>query len=209
MTTQPETQPQHQTLDEMAERMARMEKFITPRFDEISAEIHATCQLVDMAENGMSSKFSEILSVLSAITFSGSGNSPHNVGVELDAVVKTTEDAANQILDAAMSIAGALNAECLIDWNEPAARAQLFDQVRKYTDDILTACAFQDLTGQRIGKTLENIRRAEAELSEMLGRMGIQLELGALKEDGSHNPLPDDVQTPALANQDDIDALFK
>ena len=191
------------TLAEMAASLARLEKFITRRFDEVSAEIHATCEMVDMAESGISGRFSEILKVLSAISFHGDGASPHNVGVELDAVVKTTEDAANRILNASEVISG-LAREDAIDWNDPAARKKLFAEVRGMTDDILTACAFQDLTGQRIGKTLENIRRAEADLSEMLRKMGVDVDMAIVTDPA----LPEDVQQNNLSGQDDIDKLF-
>ncbi len=190
---------------EMAERLARMEKFIARRFDEVSAEIHATCQMLDMAESDIADRFGEILKVLSAISFRGDGSSPHNVGVELDAVVKTTEDAANRILDDSEQIAKLMH-EDAIDWNDKTARQGLFQNVQKKTDDILTACAFQDLTGQRIGKTLENIRKAEAELSEMLKRMGVDVDL--MKVDAQAAALPD-LDPHKLSNQDDIDALFK
>jgi hypothetical protein len=189
----------------MAERLARMEKFMTRRFDEISAEIHATCQMVDMAETGISSRFGEILKILSAISFHGDGSSPHNVGVELDAVVKTTEDAANRILTASETIAASMKEEA-IDWHDPSARRALFVQMRAQTDDILTACAFQDLTGQRIGKTLEKIRKAEAELTDMLAKLGVSVN--DLPQGPATNDLIDEVKPDKIANQGDIDALF-
>lgn len=190
------------TLTDMGDRLARMEKFMTRRFDEISAEIHATCQMVDMAESGISNRFGEILKILSAISFQGDGSSPHNVGVELDAVVKTTEDAANRILSASESIADKMR-EDAIDWLDPNARKVLFAELRAQTDDILTACAFQDLTGQRIGKTLEKIRGAETELADMLKKLGVNID-----EIAPATPLPEDVQKDKLVNQNDIDALF-
>jgi chemotaxis protein CheZ len=192
------TDESKKTIAEMAERLAKMEKFITRRFDEVSAEIHATCQMLDMAESGISTRFNEILGVLSAITFHGDGTSPHNVGMELDAVVKTTEDAANRILDAAEEISAMIKQPI---WETSEVRAANFQKIKLLTDDILTACAFQDLTGQRIGKTLENIRKAESELTEMLKKMGLNVDLSALNSHAG-----DDV--PKAANQDDVDALF-
>lgn len=192
-------------IGDMAERLARMETFIKRRFDEVSAEIHATSEMLDMAEAGIGDRFGEILKILSAISFRGDGSSPHNVGVELDAVVKTTEDAANKILDAQEEIAQ-LADEKSIDWNDPAARAQVFATMHRKTDDILTACAFQDLTGQRIGKTLENIRRAESELAEMLKKMGVDVDV--IRADEQAAALPE-LHIENLSNQDDIDALFK
>jgi chemotaxis protein CheZ len=174
-------------VQEMAERLARMEKFITRRFDEVSAEIHATCQMLDMG-------------VLGAITFRGDGSTPHNVGMELDAVVKTTEDAANRILDAAEEISELTKTD---GWDTPDLRINKFKRIKTLTDDILTACAFQDLTGQRIGKTLENIRKAETELSDMLKKMGMDIDV-------LDSPTHTNASPPIIAaTQDDVDALFK
>ena len=192
-----------QQIAEMAVRLERMEKLMSRRFDEVSAEIHATCEMLDMAEAGIGARFGEILCVLSAITFHGDGGSPHNVGVELDAVVKTTEDAANKILDRAEAISGMMTAESLIDWTDVAARQAFFDKVKHHTEDILTACAFQDLTGQRIGKTLENIRKAEADLTETLKKMGLNVDFAVKNKVTAH-----ETDTHTVANQGYIDALF-
>ncbi len=192
----------NESLQHIADSLARMEKFVSRRFDEVSAEIHATCQMLDMAESGITDRFGEILKVLSAISFHGDGSSPHNVGVELDAVVKTTEDAANRILSASETIAG-MAKETAIDWNDPSARKKIFSDVQVLTDDILTACAFQDLTGQRIGKTLEKIRKAEAELTDVLSKMGVSMDVLA----ADTAPPPESVKE-TLSGQDDIDKLF-
>lgn len=192
----------HESIQQISESLTRIEKFVSRRFDEVSAEIHATCQMLDMAESGITDRFGEILKVLSAISFHGDGSSPHNVGVELDAVVKTTEDAANRILTASEEIAE-MAKETAIDWNDPTARKKIFADMRVRTDDILTACSFQDLTGQRIGKTLEKIRKAEEELTDMLKKMGVNPDVLA----ADLAPPPESAKE-SLSGQDDIDKLF-
>ena len=69
------------------------------RFDEISMEINATSQQIDMNEDGMGKRFSEILEILGAINYLGKGESAANTGVELQSVISDTENAANTILD--------------------------------------------------------------------------------------------------------------
>ncbi len=192
----------HESIQQISESLTRIEKFVSRRFDEVSAEIHATCQMLDMAESGITDRFGEILKILSAISFHGDGSSPHNVGVELDAVVKTTEDAANRILTASEEIAE-MAKETAIDWNDPTARKKIFADMRVRTDDILTACSFQDLTGQRIGKTLEKIRKAEEELTDMLKKMGVNPDVLA----ADLAPPPESAKE-SLSGQDDIDKLF-
>jgi chemotaxis regulatin CheY-phosphate phosphatase CheZ len=188
------------SLAEINKRLDELRCFVSRRFDEVSFEINATSQMVDMNETNMIARFSEILAVLNAISFSGQGKTAHNAGVELDAVVKTTEDAANRILDAASEISQ-LTRESL-NWSDEAARSKRLEAINKQADDILAACAFQDLTGQRIGRTLENIRKAEEDLAETLRQMGIKLDCSAIKAAAMVD------HTKNAQSQSDIDALF-
>src|SRR5690606_39054363 len=72
-------------------QLALMEKFVARRFDEISMEINATSQQVDMAEEGITQRFTDIFQALEALAYQGDGKTAANTGVELDAVLKTTE----------------------------------------------------------------------------------------------------------------------
>ena len=143
------------TLEDLQQALSEMRQFVARRFDEVSFEVNATGQILGMTEEAMATRFTEIMSVLSAVSFKGDGKTPHNVGVELESVVKTTEDAANKILDAAGAISD-LTRET-VDWSNAQERAKILEKINNNADMILAACAFQDLTGQRIAKTLENI----------------------------------------------------
>ena len=101
-------------------QLQAIEQFMARRFDEISMEINATSQQVDMAEEGIITRFSEILEILHAVSYSGDGKTPANAGVELDAVVDMTEEAANKILDAAGRINTKIHSE--EDWDNKDAR---------------------------------------------------------------------------------------
>lgn len=182
----------------VAAQLSMIEKFISRRFDEISMEINATSQQVDMAEEGIAKRFGEILEVLKAVSYSGSGSTAANTGVELDAVVEMTEQAANRILDAADRITSRLNDNSVITGNEQA-RQQAFEDINKDVEEIFMACSFQDITGQRIRKALENIRMIEDRLSTALDKMGIHIDANA--EDHLA------IKTKATS-QGDIDALF-
>jgi hypothetical protein len=197
----PHTEAPPRDIDELAERFHVLERFIVRRFDEVSAEIHATSEIMGMAEDGIEKRFGEILGVLGAITHQGTGSTAPNIGVELGAVVKTTEDAAFQIIQSAEKIGDAA-LDQTIDWASPDVRGKALGEIKLWADDILVACAFQDLTGQRIAKTLENIRRAEEELSETLQKMGLRIDVEKTKslmvETGN-----------TVQGQNAIDELFK
>ncbi|MCK6418667.1 MAG: protein phosphatase CheZ [Alphaproteobacteria bacterium] len=192
------TQPSSPTaplepLEALAQKLLIMEKFIARRFDEISMEINATSQQVDMAEEGIARRFGEILEVMKAISYHGDGSSPANAGVELDAVVETTEKAANQILDAADRIASKLRD--VQDWSDETKRKEALDHIQEDIEQIFLACSFQDITGQRIRKTLENLKMIEDRIEGALSKLGIKI-------DGQ------DAKIIRAVSQDEIDQIF-
>ena len=203
MTEQTHATPQDQNDDQenmysavghLSTQLAAIERFVSRRFDEISMEINATSQQVDMAEEGIINKFSDILEVLKAISFSGDGKTPANAGVELDAVVDIPEDATNRILDAASRSSELISST---DWANEAERQQKLDDISLAMDEITIACSFQDITGQRIRTTLENLREIEDRLNNALEKMGIVVEVADPAESQSDT-----------SSQGDIDALF-
>lgn len=191
----PENAPSAASPDNLAENIARLEKFIARRFDEISMEINATSQIVGMSEDALTARFGEVLGVLQDISQHDSGTA-HNVGVELDAVISATESAANQILDSVGVIEALIASD--INWADTGARVQLLAAIREQAATITGACAFQDLAGQRITRTLDNIRAAEDKLADTLQKIGLDARPANTS----------DTAAPANATQSDIDALF-
>jgi len=183
------------SIEDLNARMEALEKFIARRFDEISMEINATAQQVDLAEEGISRKFTEILDVVKAISYSGDGNTPANAGVELDAVVDMTEQAATRILDAADRIGSRIHE----NWDDETSRANAVEGIDKDIEEIFIACSFQDITGQRIRKTLENLKLIEERLGGALDKMGIEVE----------DTSPGSAAVPRAASQAEVDDLFK
>jgi chemotaxis regulatin CheY-phosphate phosphatase CheZ len=205
MTTQNKTiMPQQGDLAENLEmikcQLFEMQSFFARRFDEISMEINATSQQLDMAEGGIAGKFGEIMQVLMAISYQGEGSTAANAGVELEAVIGDTEQAANRILDAADRIANRVHTAGR--WNDEMSRDQMLEETRNDVQEILMACTFQDLTGQRIRRTLDSLQLIESRLSSTLEKLGIDVskssEMGAKQE----------IEKNIAHSQSDIDALF-
>lgn len=162
-------------------QLKKLETFVARRFDELSMEVNATSQLVDMAEEGLRRHFLEILEVLKAINFHGEGSSPANAGVELDAVVQITEQAANNIMDAADRIVSHLSVND--NWTDEATRKEAVAKINDDIQNIMIACNFQDLTGQRIRKTIENLRKVEERLSNTLEKLGLDTSMAKKSPD--------------------------
>ena len=183
-----------QNFETMQEELKELHTLTKRRFDELSMEINATSQQVNMSEEHIGEKFTEVFETLGAISYKGDGSTAANTGVELDAVVDMTEEAANKILDAAGRIGGYVKAE--EGWEKDDTRMLYLDMINGCVEEIFLACSFQDITGQRIRKTLENIAVIEQRLDEALDKLGVQVDR-----------TPTDLSAGA-ASQDDIDALF-
>jgi len=82
---------------------------------------------------------------------------------ELDAIVRATEYATNDILRAAENIQ-----EMAWTLRESGVDNETCDELDARATDIYTACSFQDITGQRIQKVVHVLRYLEASLESLI-----------------------------------------
>ncbi|MEM6665748.1 MAG: hypothetical protein AAF638_05030 [Pseudomonadota bacterium] len=82
---------------------------------------------------------------------------------ELGLVVKATETATSEIITAAEQVQ-----ELAWTMREQGADPALCDALDARATGIYTACAFQDLTGQRISHVVETVRAVEARLATLI-----------------------------------------
>lgn len=135
-----------------------LRRFVDRRIAELSMEIHATVQLVDFSETNLSEKLASIHEQIANIV-AAPAQTTYNSGVELEAVVTATENAANQIMEAAEAISTWLQSG-----GDPASLSTVTEQVNA----IFEACTFQDLTGQRIRRAIEHLQQVETMLTGMM-----------------------------------------
>jgi chemotaxis protein CheZ len=142
------------------------------------------------------------------------GEEMAKVNGELGAVVGGTEQATQQILEAAESIDQAASA--LSKVNSLEQQKILSEEIQERVISIFEACNFQDLTGQRISKVMTTMRFIENHINVMMDIWG---GVDAIK---AHVPPIVDTREgdakllngPKLdgdvghASQDDIDAMF-
>ena len=125
-----------------------------------------------------------------------------NAGAELAAITQDTERATNTIMTAAETVMA-------MDAADPQMAGRLTDEVMK----MFEACAFQDITGQRISKIIRLLNQIEARVADLAAAVGIGEEVAVAEmtvtELRAQNLL---LNGPALdgpeTNQADIDALF-
>jgi len=142
------------------------------------------------------------------------GNEMSKVSGELGAVVGGTEEATQQILEAAEAIDQAASA--LSKVNSPDQQKILSEEISERVVSIFEACNFQDLTGQRISKVMSTMKFIENHITVMMDIWG---GVDAIRAHAP--PIVDDregdaklLNGPKLegdaghASQNDIDALF-
>jgi len=124
-------------------------------------------------------------------------------GAELAAITGDTEVATNTIMTAAEAILA-------MDTATPNLKAAVDDKIM----EIFEACAFQDITGQRVSKIVKVLSRIEERINHLADSLGIEDAEGAgemtAEEKRRHDLL---LNGPAIAGpetkQDEIDALFE
>lgn len=178
--------------------------FVDRRIAELSAEVHATSDLMDFSETNLSGQLKgireQIANVVAMPTVA-----TRNSGLELEAVVQATEAAANRIMEAA---------EAIGDWlrdgkHDPAS----MDVVNEKVNAIFEACSFQDVTGQRIRRAIQHLQQVETMLTDMVPGEAGQPSMGGVVVSAPYNNAGEVTPEQAAANpdlgQDAVDSLFE
>jgi chemotaxis protein CheZ len=177
---------------EVVPLFAELRRFVDRRIAELSVEVHGATQLLGFSETNLSSQLGRLHDQVGHM-LGVPGAATRNSGLELEAVVQTTEAAANQIMEAAEAIG-----ECVrLAIPDKAAMAAINAKI----DAIFEACAFQDLTGQRVRRAIEHLQHVESALSGMMAPAGTDYEV-------FQPQAPTVVSSGADQSQAEIDALF-
>ena len=89
-----------------------------------------------------------------------------SMGEQLDAIVKATEKATNTIMEATEKSIAAVD-ELRKTVSDPAQIA-LLDEIVGDGNDILEACSFQDITGQRVSKVVKSVTYVEERVNALI-----------------------------------------
>jgi chemotaxis protein CheZ len=136
-----------------------LRSFVDRRIAELSAEIHATSELLDFSENNLSGQLSGIREQIASVVALPTA-ATRNSGLELEAVVLATEEAANRIMEAAEAIGDMMQVGKL--------DASSMTLVNEKVNAIFEACSFQDVTGQRIRRAIQHLQQVETLLTDIL-----------------------------------------
>lgn len=131
---------------------------------------------------------------------------------QLSAISEETRDATGEIMDATEAI-GAVNDRLKSEIKFGGARPH-FDEITKNLNRILEACAFHDVTGQRLSKVVQTINAIEGALNSLVVIVGedaiaaLPASADLLASD-STDPVADGPQLKGAGmTQGDIDEIF-
>jgi chemotaxis protein CheZ len=183
---------------EMAPLFQDLRGFMDRRIAELSAELCATSDMADMAEEKMSRKLNQVHELIAQLVAIPAA-STRNSGLELEAVVQATEAAANTIMEAT---------EAIQAWISSGRKDQeSIEALSARVNSIFEACSFQDVTGQRIRRAIQHLQQVETMLDQIIpgvtGPAAPQVSVPTQMRTTS----PAAQATPDLS-QADIDALL-
>ncbi len=89
-----------------------------------------------------------------------------NMGDQLDAIVKATEKATNTIMEATEKTLSATNE--LGKFVTNPIHVKHLETITKNSNDILEACSFQDITGQRVSKVVKSVTYVEERVNSLI-----------------------------------------
>jgi len=145
--------------EELGGMFGELQRFVDRRIAELSAELHGAVQLMDYSEANLSGQLSRVHEQIAGL-IAAPAAATRNSGLELEAVVQATEQAATTIMEAA---------EAIGDWVASGARdAESVQAVAERINAIFEACTFQDLTGQRIRRAIEHLQKVETLLGGLI-----------------------------------------
>lgn len=185
--------------EELAPVLGELRRFVDRRIAELSAELDAHVQLSDMSEEKLTRELRRMHDTVANLV-AVPAQQTRNSGIELEAVVIETEAATNRILEAAEEI------QAMIDFGSLDAEtaAALGARVGR----IFEACAFQDLTGQRIRRAIQHLEQVDDVLRQLVPEAEAEapprVAVSALI-----STLPEGAGCGGELGQGDIDALLK
>jgi len=133
-----------------------------------------------------------------------------SMGDQLDAIVKSTEEATNTIMACMEKNEEAVTAlREKID--DPEALA-LLDNITNNGNDVFEACSFQDITGQRVNKVVKSITYVEDRVNALVEVWGKdeldKIEIEELEQTEDEKLLDGPQLEGKGLSQDEIDSLF-
>ena len=192
-------------LNECVDKKLALKKSVTPKKAKVDSK--------RLAEN-LEALFSYVQRVrfeIAALNRSGDGEDKFaTMGEQLDGVVEATKDACDSIMEAVE-----MSNEAVATLRKSVKDSELtglLETIENSNNAVFEACAFQDITGQRVSKIVKSISYVEdrvTALREIWGDHELEKVEFAVEELTEDEKLLNGPQSKnAAISQDEIDALF-
>ncbi len=194
----------HAFLTHLDQKRAEKGDAFSPQdLEKLLAELHEDhFQLIYQAVNSIAGNIKAAKIALTHSPSKVTGEKIPDANQELETVVQSTEEAANQIMDSAEAIqelASTLDSE-----QEEALVA--------HVTTIFEASNFQDLTGQRIRKVITHLKEIDTTITELLNAISDKIDIETIptkESKDTEKALMNGPQTQGnTPSQEDIDKLF-
>ena len=145
----------------------------------------------------------EVAAIATAKDSSGADKNVNGLEAELSAITEATEEATNKIMD---------NAEAVMKLSNRAVDRYLGDNLVASASNIMEACSFQDITGQRVNKVISAISEVQKRVERLVELLGVDVSQTAstLQEDSRSDA--ELLAGPQLegegVSQDEVDAML-
>jgi chemotaxis regulatin CheY-phosphate phosphatase CheZ len=129
---------------------------------------------------------------------------------ELEGIVSATERATSDILNGVERIQA-----LAVKLPKDGEVGKIADEIQNHVTDVLTACSFQDITGQRTTKVVNTLHYIEQRVNSMIEIWGVQggsAPPASVRETEDNRPDAHLMNGPAAdggPSQADVDALFE
>jgi len=133
-----------------------------------------------------------------------------SAAMELDAIVSATEQATHRILNATEELDERITK--IRDRSDDVGIHNVLEEMSRQTIEILEACNFQDISGQRTNKVIKTINFLEERILSMIDIWGVEefegIDVDRKELDGDAALLQGPQHEGRGISQDDIDSLF-
>lgn len=132
---------------------------------------------------------------------------------ELDAIVAATEQATDTIMENVETMEDVVN-QVRTMVSDNAAAVALLDKFPEMTGNVFEACAFQDITGQRITKVVNSLQYVEKRVNTLINMWGPDklADVDPVRDAEPEDEYKKYLHGPQLqgegVSQADVDALF-
>jgi len=182
----------------LLQKIDKLQTFVDRRLSEVSTEVSLSMEAMEMNDDSLKEMLHGVRSEIGAVVTNQGGNTAHNSGLELEAVIKYTEEATMKILDSAERIINVV-VEAAADPKAPKVLKTLAQKVQNEANSIIQETEFQDITGQRLREALKRLFVAADALDN------IQVKLGGVIDQSN---TIQEKQIETQLNQSSIDDMF-